>query len=200
MATLDIVETDLFFALRPEQPGQSKWWRYAETASGSEYLLESRYAAGSNSRLEARLTGGGHELLNIFSVAQVDHPPRPQENRPWQYTWVSTRRDSTVFTWGSGLVIPAIWEPKNGTSVSAMSNETNPATGKRATMAIDYVASGIPGTLNAMMAVRQRVFDPFLEILKFDVRFSPGGLHHAQGSIVGVTYVLTLKGTGTHGA
>jgi len=200
MATLDIVETDLFFALRPEQPGQSKWWRYDETSSGSEYLLESRYTDGSNGRLEAKLTGGGHELVNIFNIAQVDHPPRPPENRPWQYTWVSTRQDSIVFTWGGGLVIPAIWEPsKNGTSVSATSNETNPATGKHVTMTLDYIASGTPGTLNAMMTIRQRVFDPFLEILKFDVRFSPGGLHHAQGRIVGTTYILSLKATGTHG-
>ena len=106
MATLDIVETDLFFALRPEQPGQSKWWRYDETSSGSEYLLESRYTDGSNGRLEAKLTGGGHELVNIFNIAQVDHPPRPPENRPWQYTWVSTRQDNVVFKWGGGLVIP----------------------------------------------------------------------------------------------
>src|SRR5262245_62697214 len=79
MATLDIVETDLFFCLRPEQPGQSKWWRYDETSSGSEYLLESRYTDGGNGRLEAKLTGGGHELINMFNIAQVDHPPGPPE-------------------------------------------------------------------------------------------------------------------------
>jgi hypothetical protein len=199
MAILDIVETDLFFALRPEQTGQSKWWRYFENNSGSEFLLESRYSGDSNSRLEARLTGGGHELINIFNVAQVDHPPRSPENRPWQYTWVSTRRDNIVFTWGDGLVVPAIWDPKHGTSITVMANEPNPATGKRVTMMIDYVASGTPGTLTAMMAFRQRVFDPVTDVLKLDVRFSPGGLHHAQGQIAGTFYVLTLKATGTHG-